>query len=820
MAYTVTPTFRALADQINKEPIIAVQIQDSKYIYGTAPIKETARWDDPRIKWDNDIGVTWDGEIEREDSKPYIIIKGGQTTKRLAQQLLVDKGGSGSISNFTVDLVDYKGEVAEDLSFNQIGDPLSKKATVYVSLKGSRFPQDFIPILKGNVDDIEYNAGSIAVSIALNTNLARQSSYELYQGVLSGTIDNVTTTISADTVNPFLDSQDIVTSYIRIGDEIMEVVSRDEVANTFTVVRERLGTIATSHEDESEITSYYTINESPIELILKLLHSNEGNTFTDTGYNVSALLRVSSTETVERAIIVDYFDIQGKLGFVPGDKILLSGTASNDGEYTVQSFATLDTGKSYIVVEEETLTEETGLTVNLQIKSQYNTLPDGCGLDIEFIDTAAFQEVNDLFSSAFVPFSFKLDETISDTREFIIKEICRPMGLYLISRKARTSIKFTAPPFSATEIPVLNTENCYDLVKTKLKRSTHKYLLNRVIYRYNTGTLETGKFFNKLIKINADSLSRIKAGRKDQVIEAKGLPRSSAVLQTLQRIGDRILNRYKFGSLYVQNVKVLFSTAATIEIGDIVFFGGEDTQLVNLESGERNLPLEQYEVIDRQLDLIKGEVSLKLLQTSFGIDGIFATYSAASRVAAGSTTTKVLIESFWGSDQFLTEREKWEKWVGLQITVRSDDFTFEETVTIDALDPVTDNGLIITPALSIAPNEGYWIEAATFDNYKGSEEDIDRAIKLSHTFVMPSSLLTGVTSPSIFTVDAGEIGKYEVGMEVQVHSEDFTIDSETRIIDDITSNTITLNEDLDITPAIGHRLEVYAFADEKGYRII
>jgi len=69
MAYEVSETFKNLSEQINKEPMLVLEIEGSQYLYGSAPILETARWDDPRIDWDNNIGVTWDGEIEKVNSQ-------------------------------------------------------------------------------------------------------------------------------------------------------------------------------------------------------------------------------------------------------------------------------------------------------------------------------------------------------------------------------------------------------------------------------------------------------------------------------------------------------------------------------------------------------------------------------------------------------------------------------------------------------------------------------------------------------------------------------------------------------------------------------
>ena len=661
---------------------------------------------------------------------------------------------------------------------------------------------------------MDYNAGSITVTTALAVNKARQASYDKYQSALTAAINASQTNIPVTVVEPVLLSQDASTTYIRIDDEIMEVTAKN--VNSFTVIRSRLGTIAATHDFEAEVQSHYTLEGHPIDLALKLLHSSEENAFQIRDINISALVRVSSTETILRAIVFDTANIEDTLGAVPGDFLNIVGTVSNDGVKTIESFGQLDTGKSYIIVEEN-LTEETGLTVETQVKSQYALLPDGAGMDVDHVDTAAFEEIKAIYSASFIDYSFLIKDSLTNTRDFIIKEICRPQGLYLIPRKAKTSLRFTAPPFSSDPIPVLNTENLYDLTKMKIKRSKHKYLLNRVIYRFNPGVLEE-KFFDKTIRSNADSFLRLGKVRKDLAIESNGFGRSPETSQTINRMSSSILNRYKFAARYVRGVKVLLDVGIRLEIGDIVFFGGEDTKLVNIQTGERDFPATQYEIINKKLDVIKGSVELELLETGFGIDGIFATYSASSPLAAGSTADRLLLNRLWDDSQYTLERDKWNRWIGLKVRVRSDDYTYDEIATIDRLDPVTENGLILDPPLPSAPSEGYYVELARYTDY--STEELEEIMKLSHCFTMPSAEVTSVTSNKIFDLDPSEIVKFEVGMQINVHKDDYTVDSSTRIIDDITGNTITLDEDLDITPVAGYRVESYSFATAKGYRII
>lgn len=810
MAFEISPTLTSLKDQINKEPMLVLEIEGSQYLYGSAPILETARWDDSRINWDNQIGVTWDGEIEKANSKPYIIVK-GKTTKQLSQQLLVDKGGSGSVATMNIELVDYRGEVAQDLSFGQIGDPLGKKATIYMGLAGGRFPQDFFRLLIGYVDDLQYEAGSITVSVAQAQNLMRQSAFEQYQAQLIDPINTVDTVLNVVETATLLESQDALTSYIRIDDEVMEVVSKTDT--TITVIRGSIGTAISSHDADADILSQYGLTGRPLDLALKLMHSRLDNGFSLFSSKIVSLNRISSTEIINGAIIVDSYDIQESSGASAGDLIELIGTASNDGIYTIIGFDRLDTGRSVILVDSN-LSEETSLSLDLNLKSQYNVLPDGAGLDLNFVDTPAFEEIASIFQASFTDYTFYLKDTIENVRDFIISEIFTPQGLYLIPRKGKASCKYTAPPFSVEDLPILNTSNLVDLTKITMRRSTHKYLLNSVIYRYNQGIIED-KFFDKVVRLSADSFNRIKTGRKRLEINSLGLRRNNEVAQLIDRASRGILNRYRFGARYVRNIKPLFQVGLILEIGDIVFFGGEDTQLVNFENGERNIPIGQYEIINKKLNSFTGSTSVELLETGFDLDGIFGVFSPASRIAAGSDQNRLLVEEFWESDQYEKERDKWDKWIGLKVRVRSDDYTFDELATLQGLDSVTNNGLLIT-GLSTTPPVGSFVELAKYQDY--GQEELELLAKLTYTFVMAQAEIDTVTDDKIFDVlDSSELS---IGMTINVHSDDYTEDSETRVIDDIVGNTITLDEDLNITPAAGYKVEIYSFPDARGYRFL
>lgn len=815
MAQNLTPTLEDLSKNINKQTNMVLEIQDSQYLYVRVATKVRAKWDDPRIKWDNQDGFTWDGQIEAINSKPYIMTKGSETSKEISQQLLIEKGGAGSTTTYKIELVDYRGETAQDLSENQLGKIIGKTANLYSGLSGGNFPEDYVTVIRGYITDITYNLGSITVSLALATDLLRQSSFEAYQAQLNGAIDAIQTNIPVSTTGGLFSSIDSLTSYIRIDDEIMEVININ--ANSIDVVRSALGTFPSTHDDLAEIQSRYQLAGNPLDIALKLLHSKEGNPNTETDITITGINRIDNQTLIDGAIITDQFDVGAKSGLVAGDIVVIP-SGINAGEYTVESFVQLNSGKSYILVE-ESLLEENSTDYKLSTRSQFNVLPDGCGLKPDFVDTAQFLSERDLYFSNFIDYDIPLEDTLDSTKELITGELFRGQGLYLISRDAKASVKFTSPPFSVEELPVLDINNIENITQLKLQRASHKYFYNSILFKYNKGVLDD-KFFDKLLKIDATSLSEIPVGRKRLSTDITGLKRGGIEQSTLDRIASALLQRYSQGAFQVRNIKVLYSVGIRLEIGDIVVFGGENTQITDPITGLRTNPIRQYEIVNRKLDPISGTCTIDILSTGDQFDGIFGVYSPSSKVADGSTVDRILLDRLWDTSQFTNERDKWTRWIGAKIRVRSEDYTFDETVTLESFDLGNNAAINLSPSLSVAPTAGYVLELAKYDEYDPSLE-LDELLLRTYTFTMPSSLIETVTNDQVFTVPAAEISKYKVGMEVNFHSNDYSRDSETRIIDDITSNTITLNSAFNISIQPNDRLEVYGFGeDEKGYRIL
>ena len=91
---------------------------------------------------------------------------------------------------------------------------------------------------------------------------------------MTASIIDSTTTIPVETTQGLIESQDAVNLYIRINDEIMKVNSF--TSNSLNVTRAQFNTIAESYDIETELSSIYRLQGSPILLALKIMLSGTG----------------------------------------------------------------------------------------------------------------------------------------------------------------------------------------------------------------------------------------------------------------------------------------------------------------------------------------------------------------------------------------------------------------------------------------------------------------------------------------------------------------------------------------------------------------
>jgi hypothetical protein len=812
MAQLLTVTAQALLDQVSKEPQIVLDIEGVELLFAAKPLLKVLTWDDdsPEALWDNEL--FWDGSIA--DSKAVDYISLGGTTTNITQQIQPDKSSTSSISTVTISIVDKNARVSNALSFNAITEILGKKATFSIGFAQGNYPDDFQNVFIGVISDYYTDSGTVNITLSSSEASKRQVFLPKYQSELSANIDAVTTTIPVLTTAGLIPSGDALTSYIRINDEIMQVVSFTDTS--IEVLRDQLNSTNEIHEAKDTVESFYRLQGKPLDLARKIMLSNEGNTFFISDDVPKSINFISVIESIPNAIIFDNFNIENKTGLTIGDKVKLD-SAANSGTYTIIGFGQLDNGDSYIITD-GLLTLESEYTGTFEYNSQWNTLPVGLEMISNQVDLAQFADITSRFGSNFEDQDYYIKDTIDNSKDFIDRDIFFSNGLYSIIRAARVSVKYVAPPFSDTIIAPINTNNVLNVERIRQRRSLHKYFYNSFIWQYNEDSVDD-RYLNGKVVISNNSRSRINTGFKQLKIEAKGLRATPSADTFITNLTQRFVDRYQFAPVYVDNVEVDYRTGYNIEVGDIVPFGGADMQFINFKTGERGSNPELYEVINKSLNVKNGRIKLSLLNTNYEINARYGVFSLASNITSFPSTTSIKIAKTLDTGEYINESDKWLDFIGSNIRIRSTDYVEDYTTVLLDVSSSNNKVLEFQDPITHDNTKRYVVEIPL---YNDTDDAIDAEYKLQFSHMVAQVKITGVTDDKTFDVD--EPGKLFVGSRVYVHSKNYqddSFDADDIVIESIVGNTVTLSDDLAFTPQVDYLVDASDFQDGGfAYRLI
>lgn len=151
MATTLTTKTKLKAASVIQEPQLVLQIDGVTEIFGLGEVKKYIRIGDPGLL----IGDSWviGGLNGYENQLDVIDLNGSSNT--ISQQLLQDKGGTTSVPSIQVSLIDKNQRITELITPGVVvEDILGRKANVYLGYQDTAWPQDFIRIFAGIVDEV------------------------------------------------------------------------------------------------------------------------------------------------------------------------------------------------------------------------------------------------------------------------------------------------------------------------------------------------------------------------------------------------------------------------------------------------------------------------------------------------------------------------------------------------------------------------------------------------------------------------------------------------------------------------------------------
>ena len=766
---------------------LAVEI-DGMPLFASIPIERI--WKIGDEVYIGDEGLTIGGTIPYPNQKAYISIA-GNTTRTITQALDQNSSVGSSITTINIELVDKNFEITELFSSGFSGEEvLGKSAKVYLSFVGSRHPEDSIVLLSGILDTINFLSSSVQLSISHPMQLARQQIFMNKTSELDGGINDSVTTIPALSTDYFIVPTDDMESYIVINDEIIQYTGIS--GNDFTgCTRASLGSIADSHDDEDEISPLYRFVGNAFDIALKVLISTSGNSdaldLVSIGVNFLSFVNVQ---------------VGTEYSLVEGDKINISGSgfAGNNTTVTVSSYAL--EGAELKVYIDETLTLEPETTATCTIKSKYDILNSGAGLDGRYVDVQRFEELRDNFNFAIPDIDLFIDDSI-EAKDFIEQKIFRPCGVYSVPRKGKISCSITLPPYSGSEITEFNATNVIDGSKIKMNRTINRNYYNHVNYRYKKDYL-SGKYLRGELTQDSESLVDFGVGARVFTIDADCFRENATIF--LQSQGLRTIERFKRGAETLK-IKTNYKTGIPVEIGDIVVFDGSSLSVSDSKTGSKEFKPRLMEIINKSHSLSNGIIELELIDTAYDASGRFASISPSSTVDSGSTTTSVKLSLSNSAKNERLEGSKWEDFIGDTIRIHSADFSVTENAVIKSIDPTDESRVILESALSFTPASGYVVDLADY-------QYLSDTLKVRYVcFCRGDSVVSGSSATS-FTVADGSL--YYIGMRVRLYNSTFSSDSGLKKITNIVGNTITV-ENLGFTPDNTFNIHLGFVSDESQF---
>jgi hypothetical protein len=328
-------------------------------------------------------------------------------------------------------------------------------------------------------------------------------------------------------------------------------------------------------------------------------------------------------------------------------------------------------------------------------------------MDPRDVDVVEHEFIKETFLPSF-PMRFYLKETIENTKEFIEKELYVPCAAYSLPRGTRSSIGLHIAPFPTESIRILSKDNIKNAAKLRLRRSYAKNFYNTIVYRFDED-LYDDKFVKGTVNINAQSVSETKR-RKEFTITSKGMRSDLQAVTLAANAGTRLLDRYKRGAEFLEQVDLFFSEGVRLEPGDIVLLDPEGLNITDTVSGTRAKPAKFFEVTNKSIDL-SGSVTVSLTDTSFDGAQRYGMFSPASYIDSG-TTFSVFIRASFSQPFGVNEWRKWQDFIGADVQIHNADYSVIGYTKIAA---ISGNTITLSPPLAFAPATDYLMEFAPYD---------------------------------------------------------------------------------------------------------
>lgn len=838
--------------QQSKQLAIIMKIEGVSDLFGISDTYTTVRYGDLGLVYGTP-GLVYGGLRKVGGAngvgavKSYIMLEGGMTI----QQRIEPEQGRGNIGTLAMTLIDKNGEISYLIAPGNVVDEImtSKQVTIYIGFQQTSFPEDYVILFRGYITQLDCPPGIVRFQLSDGTMKSRQPVFNTPSTYTTTALDATQTSIPVINTSGFHtpilgpdgNYDSIVKTFIVIDSEIMEYGTTGIVDGThFSVTRGSLGTLADVHDNDAQVMNSIQLGQNTegggvnfITLALKMLLSGwNGPCETNIALLSLGYIDYSSASPVTdlAAFVLSSDDAVLDLGLTAGDYFSISGSviAGNNLSGVITDLGVLNSNTVIIYTDQTFDTYETPTQGVAAFRSKYDTLPVTAGSKCRMrdVDVETMEAVRSAyFTSSIYQVSIYYDAP-DFAKDLIASDLFLPMGCYQISRYGRISISVTKPPLPGAtgKLVELNSSNVLMPQNIVVNRSTNnRTFYNQISYEYDydvaTQTFTSIQYF-----IDTQSLSKF-----DQVltlpIQAKGLTTTLGGGNVAQIRGAALLTRYKNVALMI-TLTVNWSVGSLIEVSDIVLLNDNgELNIMNFQTGVRNLGAQLFEVIDRSYNVTQGNVTLKLLGgLGFNQNSRFGLISPSTILTTGSTASLLRLTPSYGQTSISNELGKWSPFFGLPIMVHSADYSVTGTSTLVGVSATDMTALDIDPPLGFTPSAGYILEIANYPT--DTNANTNAKYKALYAYINPVVAVASGISSTQFTVDAGDISKFVVGNSLIVRTERWTVYSQEVTIStvDTGTNTITVSEaltdqltDSPFTPDSSYFVDGIGYLDDTGY---
>lgn len=816
-------------NQSAKNLNVVVEIEGAPEPLSLVTIYNRIRYGDPGIVYGGP-GLIYGGLVKANNFKSYLSIKSNLTIG----QKIEPEQGRASVSLMTLTFVDVNGYMTNLVTPGKVVDEIlgNKLVKVKLGYQQTSYPEDYFTVFRGYVSNITTLPTELTLQLSDANSKKRQQLFFTPKPKLSFALaaslgDTVVTVPTTDKsyqqiLGPDGTYDTSVKTYIKIDDEVMEYGPTDITPTTYTVDRAQRGTGLQAHGIGSDIDNTIQLEGNLIDLALKLMLSGWNGPWISDVAVQSIGNTLSPLGIQPRTILMpDKIDVVDDYGLTPGDQVIISGSgAGNDGTYTLIKIATVNDRKNNLIYVDADLNTEFPTTATLSFRSKYDTFPVNCGLKMKpsEVDVETYETLkNQFFSQAENIFNFYQTD-VTTGKEFIDSQLMLPVGAYSITRYGRVSMTTTKPPIADDKLPEVSKDSVVEPTSMSTQRGiNNRRYYNEIQYSYDED--DAGSFRTVDSLVDEQSLVAI-AISVPLPIPARGIKSTQFAAILIKRRGQFLLNRFKNAAVSVK-LKVNWRVGSIIEAGDVVLLRDEgNLHLNNFDNGTRDLGVQLFEVINREMDIKTGTVTLELLSNiGYQVNDRFATISPSSVVDAGSTVNSIKIKDSFGALYPGNEKKKWEQLVNNPLVIHDYNWTTVYTTMLTGFDPGDDYKMIVDPPMAAAPPSDFIVDIDFYPNTTLATDD--QLYKLLFAHLTPTvDVATGV-SQFAFTVPPGEETKFTPGLPVMVHSLDYSVMSPESIVDSVVGTQINVKQDLGFTPAAGQFVDLIGYIDGGGpYRVL